>query len=190
MHGTGSPSPWLTRWAHLLPTGARVLDVACGAGRHVRWLSSRGHPVTAVDRDAAALALLDDLGTAVECRVADLEAGPWPWPGRVFDAVLVTHYLWRPLMPALRAAVAPGGWLIYETFAQGQQTVGRPRRAEFLLEPGELLTMARGWRVLAYEDGFESDPPRFVQRIVARRPAETEAGDLRLPLSAGTQSHG
>ncbi len=180
MHAATAPSPWLLRWAHLLPPGGSVLDVACGSGRHTRWLAEHGFRVTAVDRDANAVATL--AGVA-ETRVADIESGPWPWPGRQWDAVLVTNYLWRPLTPVLRAAVAPGGWLIHETFAAGNETVGKPSRADFLLRPGELLAACAGWRVVAYEDGFVDAPPRFVQRIVARQPAPADPPVLRLPLA-------
>ncbi len=173
------PSPWLLRWAHLLAPGATVLDVACGSGRHTRWLAERGCRVTAVDRDAAAIAALDGVA---ETRVADIEADPWPWPERQWDAVLVTNYLWRPLAPVLRAAVAPGGWMIHETFAAGNETVGKPSRRDFLLQPGELLAACAGWRVVAYEDGFLDTPPRFVQRIVARRPARGDPPVLRAAL--------
>lgn len=179
MHTAGLPSPWLLRWAHLLPPRATVLDVACGSGRHSRWLAARGHRVTAVDRDAAAIAALE--GVAEAC-VADIESGPWPWPRRQWDAVLIANYLWRPLVPALRAAVAPGGWLIHETFAAGNETVGKPSRPDFLLQPGELLALWAPWRVVAYEDGFLDPPPRFVQRIVVRRPGADDASALRLAL--------
>src|SRR5262249_51148736 len=151
-----------------------VLDVACGQGRHVRWLAAAGHRVTAVDRDATLLASLSTLA-GVETVAADLEAGPWPLPGIRFDAVLVTNYLWRALFPALRAAVAPGGLLVYETFAQGHEAIGRPRRPEFLLRPGELLEVVSGeeWHVIAFEQGRlqagSGGPEREVQRIVARR---------------------
>ena len=164
MHGHGAPSDWVLRWAPLLPAGARVLDLACGGGRHVRWLAERGCRVTAVDRDAAALA---SLAPVAETVVADLEDAPWPLPGRRFDAVLVTNYLWRPLFPTLHAALADGGLLICETFADGQQQFGRPSRPAFLLRPGELLELTRGLHVLAYEDGLLADPTRRVQRVVA-----------------------
>lgn len=167
MPASAAPSDWLQRWAHLLPAGARVLDLACGSGRHVQWLAARGCRVTAVDRDVQALA---PLSAVAETVVADLEAGPWPLPGRRFDAVLVTNYLWRPLFPALRAALADGGVLVYETFARGQESYGRPSRPEFLLAPGELLSAAAGLHVLAYEDGLLDGPPRRVQRIVAIAP--------------------
>jgi SAM-dependent methyltransferase len=168
-HGSGEPSSWVTRWAHLLPAGGCVLDVACGSGRHLRWLAARGHRLTGVDRDEAAVAPLRALAETV---VADIENGPWPFAGRRFDAVLVTNYLWRPLLPTIVDAVAEGGVLVYETFADGQQTVGRPTRPDFLLQPGELLAACAGLRVVAYEDGFLDAPARFVQRIVAvRHPA-------------------
>lgn len=173
------PSPWLLRWAHLLAPGSRVLDVACGPGRHMYWLHSRGHRVTGVDRDEAALASLAPLMAAgAEVLHADIEDGPWPFAGRSFDAVLVTHYLWRPRLAEIAGAVAPGGLLLYETFAQGHESVGRPSRPDFLLAPGELLALSvhAGLRVLAYEDGFLPDPDRFVQRIAAVRPAATPPG--------------
>lgn len=166
-HAGLAPSPWVRRWAALLPTGARVLDLACGNGRHVRWLAALGHRVTAVDRDAA---VLEPLRALAEVLIADLEREPWPLASREFDAVVVTNYLWRPLLPKLVQSVAPGGLLVYETFALGQQSVGRPSNPQFLLAPGELLAAVAGeLRVLGYEDGFESDAPRFVQRIAAVR---------------------
>jgi SAM-dependent methyltransferase len=152
------------RWSQLVPAGASVLDVACGSGRHVRWFAQRGCRVTGVDRDVALLEPLRELGEMV---VADIENGPWPFAGRRFDAVVVTNYLWRPLLPTL--VDSADDVLIYETFAQGQETVGRPSNPDFLLRPGELLSAVAGLRVIAYEDGFLDTPPRFVQRIAAQR---------------------
>jgi SAM-dependent methyltransferase len=174
-------SPWIRRWSHLVPDGARVLDVACGAGRHVRWFAQRGCRVTALDRNAAVLAGLSDVARVV---VADIEAGPWPLAGETFDAVVVTNYLWRPLLPTLAASVAPGGVWLYETFAAGQGTIGRPSNPDFLLRPGELQDVAAGLRVVAYEDGFAAEPPRFVQRLAALRELPQGATPARhlLPL--------
>jgi SAM-dependent methyltransferase len=201
-HAPAAPSDWVVRWAPLLPPAARVLDVACGHGRHVRWLAAAGHRVTAIDRDAALLAPLAALADTLQ---ADLEAAPWPLPAeRRFDAVVVTNYLWRPLMPALQEAVAPGGLLIYETFAQAHAALGRPRRPEFLLRPGELLEVLRqgrpacvggparapspseDWHVIAFEEGRlparGSLPEKEVQRVVARRAGTASAGaDLLAP---------
>jgi len=175
-----TPSPWLLRWAHLIAAGGSVLDVAAGSGRHAAWLAARGHRVTAVDRDAAALR---PLAGRVETVVADLEAGTWPFAGRTFDAVVVANYLWRPLFATLAAALAPGGVLVYETFAAGNESVGRPARRDYLLDRGELLTAFPGLRIVAYEDGFLTDPERFVQRLVAlREPASFEP--RRYPLAA------
>lgn len=173
----GAPSDWLLRWAHLLPPGARVLDLACGSGRHLRWLAERGFAVTGVDRDAAAL---EPLRGIAEIIVADLEGQAWPLTGRRFGAVLVTNYLWRPLLPFVVASVDDGGWLIYETFAHGQQTVGRPSRPEFLLQPGELASLCAPLRMVAYEDGFLRDPERYVQRVVATRAQPGEPGRFLL----------
>ena len=181
-HGGGAPSPWVVRWAGLLPPRARVLDLACGSGRHVRHLAALGHRVVALDRDAAAI---EPLRAVAEVRVADLEGGPWPLAAAErFDAVVVTNYLWRPLLPAIVASVAEGGVLIYETFASGNASVGKPSNPNFLLCAGELLDAVRGTlRVLGYEDGFLQAPPRFVQRIAAVREAPA-AGDApaRYPL--------
>jgi hypothetical protein len=85
--------------------------------------------------------------------------------------VVVTNYLHRPILPDLVEAVAPGGVLIYETYARGQERFGRPSRPEFLLKPGELLEAVRGaLRAVAYEDVVLDDPgPKAVQRIAAIR---------------------
>ncbi|MEO5880922.1 MAG: methyltransferase domain-containing protein [Caldimonas sp.] len=179
MSPSGTASPWLLRWAHLIRPGGHVLDLAAGGGRHSRWLAANGFAVTAVDRDAAAMAALGDIA---EARVADLEGAPWPLAGRSFDAVLVTNYLWRPLFPVIVAAVGAGGVLLYETFAAGNETVGRPARSDFLLARGELLVAAAGLQVVAFEDGFLGDPDRFVQRIAAVR-AVSQARPARHPLT-------
>ena len=128
MHGTEAPSAWVQRWTHLIPPHATALDLACGAGRHMRWLQAQGLQVTGVDRSPEAIAACAGLGELI---CADIENGHWPLPSRQFGAVVVTNYLWRPLLPAVLASLAPGGVLIYETFAQGHETVGRPSRADF-----------------------------------------------------------
>ena len=166
MHGTEAPSDWITRWSHLVPEKGEVLDVACGHGRHMRHFANRGHPVTGVDRSEEAIAAVQGLGEALQ---ADIENAPWPFPDRTFAGVVVTNYLWRPRLPTIVGSVAPGGALLYETFAAGNETVGKPSRPDFLLQPGELLAACAGLRVIAYEDGFLTGPDRFVQRIAAVR---------------------
>lgn len=168
-HGSEAPSAWVQRWTHLVRPGATVLDVACGQGRHAYWFYQRNHHVTLVDRAQAAMDSIAIPAASCEKVVADIEGGPWPFAGRQFDAVVVTNYLWRPLLPTLVASLATGGVLLYETFAQGNETVGKPSRPDFLLRSGELLAACRTLRVVAYEDGFEPAPERFTQRIAALR---------------------
>lgn len=166
-HGAGPPSPWVERWAPLVPAGAAVLDVACGSGRHTLFFAGRGHPVSAVDRDPAAIAALAGQ-SAISALCADIENGPWPYAGQQFAAIVVTNYLHRPLIPTLMAALAPGGVLIYETFAQGNAAYGRPANPDFLLQRGELLRAVGAARVVAYEDLYVEQPrPAMVQRICA-----------------------
>ena len=172
MHDLSQPSDWICRWSGLLPARAAVLDLACGRGRNLRWLHGQGHQVLGVDRDAEAIASLTHLG---EMLVADIENEAWPLRDtsssgfRQFDAIVVCNYLWRPLFPTLIASLKPGGLLIYETFAKGHEALGRPTRPEFVLNPMELLQLSEGMHVIAYEELGLDSPPRFVQRIVARR---------------------
>jgi len=148
-----------------------VLDLAAGSGRHSLHFAGRGRTVLAVDRDATALAALANEPN-VETRVHDLEGAPWPLAGEMFDAIVVTNYLHRPLFPHLFAALAPAGVLIYETFAQGNERFGRPSNPEFLLREGELLALVRDrLRVAAFEQGrVELPKPAVVQRICAVGP--------------------
>ena len=161
-----APSPWVTRWATLIRPGGAVLDLACGSGRHARWLAHMGFEVSAVDRDAGAFG---DPPAGVALLQADLEVGPWPYPGIAFDGIVATNYLHRPLLPILLGALVPGGVLVYETFARGNERFGKPSNPAFLLEPGELLEAVRGHlRVVAYEDLVVEEPrPAALQRICA-----------------------
>jgi SAM-dependent methyltransferase len=168
VHGLTPPSEWVQRYAALIRPGGLVLDVACGGGRHMKLLSALGMKCVGVDQSAVALEHARQYG---EVLCADIENAPWPLPGRRFDAVVVTHYLWRPLLPVLVHALDQGGLLIYETFAVGQETVGKPSRPEFLLRPGELLDLARehALTVVAYEDVWLDHPRRRLQRVAAHR---------------------
>jgi len=189
MPGTAAPSEWVRRFLPLLRPGGRVLDLACGSGRHLGLLTGAGFAVTGVDRDAAAVQAWQ--GRA-EIIVADLEAGPWPLAARRFDGIVVTNYLWRPLLPRIAEALADGGVLIYETFAQGHEAFGRPSNPAFLLAPGELLSAFAGLRVVAFEDGLEQRPapvgPRMVQRLAAvRLPAGPGDGGPAAGATPGTR---
>ncbi len=161
------PSPWVVRWLAAVKPGGRVLDVACGRGRHIAAALSAGLSATGIDRDIAGNAFAaDSRATLIE---ADLETDAgWPLTGQRFDGVLVTNYLHRPILPDIVRAVSPDGVLIYETFAAGQERFGRPQRADFLLKPGELIDAVRGVLVpIAFEHGLLTGPDRIVQRIAA-----------------------
>ncbi len=169
-HLDDEPLPTIVRWATFVPTNGSVLDVAAGGGRHARLFAERGHAVLAVDREVTAL--LANPHPRIEVLAADLVGAPWPLPGRRFAAVVVTNYLWRPLLPTLVASVARGGVLLYETFAAGHERFGRPRNPDFLLLPDELLATVRGaLDVVEFGQGEVGNPPTAVrQRLCARRP--------------------
>jgi SAM-dependent methyltransferase len=189
-----APSGWVARWAPSASAG-KVLDLACGMGRHARLFAGLGHPVMAVDRDASAL--IHAAGENIVTLQLDLEGegeelarqrATLLRPGE-FAAIVVTNYLHRPLLPALLASLAPDGMLLYETFAIGNEAYGKPSNPAFLLQPGELIghATAGGLRVLAFEDGFVSTPkPAMVQRLCAVGPefhlAKAELGRFERPF--------
>jgi SAM-dependent methyltransferase len=192
MHGSEAVSPWVARWSHLVPrdvAGGRVLDVACGAGRHFLHFLRQNRSTAGVDVNKLAIELIANQLTAEErgrslLVHADIENGAWPLPGEQFAGVVVTNYLWRPLLPKLLQSVAERGVLIYETFCAGNETVGKPSRPDFLLQPGELLRVCQqaSFRVIAYEDGFLAQPDRFMQRIAAVREHSSSIPPLRHAL--------
>jgi len=178
--GRDEPSAWVRRFAALIPPRGRVPDLACGKGRHARFLAALGHVVEAVDRDAEALAGLRDIA-GIAVRQADLEGGPWPYFGRAFDGIVVSRYLHRPLMPNLIGALAEGGVLIYETFMLGNERFGKPDDPAYLLRMGELLDLfGKRFKVVAFEQGEVDSPrPAVIQRICVHRGSR-----FRLPVSA------
>jgi len=165
------PSPWVECYLEHIPAGGRVLDLACGSGRHSRLLGLRGFAVLAVDRDQVALASLT-AAPGVTTIAMDLEGASWPLAGQEFDAIVVTNYLWRPRLPELLSMLAPGGVLIYETFMLGNAEFGKPSNPDFLLRPGELRDIAReaGLREIAFVEGYVEMPkPAVRQAICALR---------------------
>ncbi len=179
------PSPWVKRFAPLVKAGGTTLDLACGGGRHARYLLESGYRVVALDRSTQAVAdLQSDPGCEVIC--ADLEQGDPVFQnggalaGRTFDGIIVVNYLHRDLFEKLIEAVAPGGVFIYETFARGNERFTRPRNPDHLLKSGELLDLAKGTlQVIAYEHGIvEKGPlPGVIQRICAVKPESQSARD-------------
>jgi SAM-dependent methyltransferase len=165
-------SVWVERFGASVPKGGTVCDVACGSGRHTRWFAAHGHDVLAIDRDLSGVADLTG-DPHVELIETDLEIGaPFPVAPRSCSAVVVTNYLWRPILGAIADTVAPGGVLLYETFAMGNERLGKPTNPGFLLRRNELLELAleHDLAVVAFED-LEVDHPRraVVQRIAAVR---------------------
>jgi len=168
-HDARAPSPWIVRHAALIAPGARLLDLACGSGRHARFFAQRGVQVVAVDRDREALAALADVAR-IETRRIDLEGAAWPFAHERFDAIVVTNYLHRPALPLLVASLADDGALLYETFARGNEAYGRPWNPDFLLEPGELLTVVSDRLIVVeFAQGLVDNAgrPAVVERLAA-----------------------
>ena len=165
------PSPWVETHCRLIAKGGRVLDLACGSGRHARLLAGLGFEVLAVDRNFEAILTLQAV-PGITATQLDLEGDDWPLTGRTFDGIVVTNYLWRPRLPAVLALLAPGGVLIYETFMLGNEAYGKPSSPAFLLRPGELreVAQAAGLREIAFEEGYTASPkPAMRQAICAVR---------------------
>jgi SAM-dependent methyltransferase len=166
------PSPWIVKYASLIPEKGRVLDLACGNGRHAIWLAQQGYQVDAVDRDAQALSNMMGMDN-IEVIVVDIEAGDWPYSDLRYDGVIVSRYLYRPLLPALAEILNPGGVLIYETFMTGNERYGKPSNPDFLLLPNELLEIYSPLlNIIDFEQGEMRTPrPVVMQRICAQKNA-------------------
>jgi SAM-dependent methyltransferase len=164
------PSEWVLRWSSVVSPGAEVLDLACGAGRHSRWFAGRSCRVLAVDRDVSRFKSVPEGVTLLQ---ADLEIATWPLAGRDFDAVVVTNYLYRERFAELLDCVRPGGVLICETFAIGNERFGKPSNPNFLLKPGELRDrLGAAFIILGFAEGEVAHPkPAVIQRICARKRA-------------------
>ncbi|MBI1851561.1 MAG: methyltransferase domain-containing protein [Planctomycetes bacterium] len=166
-HATSEPpSEFLVSCSDLLPERGDALDLAAGRGRNARWLASRGLRVTAIDRDRDALEPLREAGIAIV--VADLETPDATLPRDAFDVIVVCRYLWRPLFPAIRAALRTGGLLVYETFTLEQARFGKPTNPHFLLGQNELLRHFVDWHVLRYAEGIV-DGRAAVAALAARK---------------------
>lgn len=170
----GAPSKWVVEHAPLIGKGGRVLDLACGSGRHAVWLAGQGYRVDAVDRDAQALAGMQGIPN-IDVSISDIETGNWPAADQryggvyngIYDGIVVSRYLFRPLLSTLAAMLKPGGVLIYETFMLGNEDYGRPSNPDYLLQPDELkLVYTPLLKIYAFEQGKVDKPvPAFTQRI-------------------------
>jgi len=181
-------SGWINRFARLIPAG-KVLDLACGGGRHSALLAALGKDVLAVDRNPDVLVGIAASGIST-CQI-DVEAGDEGMLAQLFQperfaGVVVTNYLHRPLVPRMLSSIADQGLLLYETFAAGNQQFGKPSNPDFLLSQGELLRWLAAdvestWHVLAFEDGYVGLPkPAMVQRLCAIKGTAGLPAGLRL----------
>lgn len=185
LHGPRNPSPWVMRFLGGAKVGGDILDVACGAGRHLRLALDEGYRVTGIDKD---LTCVEELGARRDVSLieADLEAGrPFPLRDMRYDGVIVTNYLWRDILDDIIGCVADDGILIFETFAAGHERHGKPSYPDFLLKNNELLeAVLPRLVVVAYEHGRrQSDHPKIVQRIAACGPGHRWAGKEHIPLN-------
>jgi tellurite methyltransferase len=152
-----------------------VLDLACGTGEEGLKLVNQGIPVVFADRSGTALEAVKQqiAGSDLPCRIwqVDLErVGINPFAGTYFGAIICFRYLHRPLFPALLDAVIPGGMVVYETFTTENRRYGRPNNPDFLLQPGELKALFKGWEVIHYYEGTQLNPERAIAQIIARKP--------------------
>lgn len=164
----GTPSQWVVEHAPLVRKGGRVLDLACGSGRHAIWLAGQGYQVDAVDRDAQAVVAIQAMPN-ISVSITDIETGDWPETDQRYDGIVVSRYLFRPLLKTLAGMLNPDGVLIYETFMLGNERYGRPSNPDYLLQPDELnLVYAPLLKIYAFEQGKVDDPvPAVMQRICA-----------------------
>ena len=169
-HNAPQPSEWVTRHIDSIPAGGRVLDLACGSGRHTRLLHSLGYRVVAVDKDLRGVQDLRDVA-GIELLQMDLEQPDWPLQDQQFASIVVCNYLYRPHLAKLADCLEDSGCLLYETFAAGNERYGKPTNPDYLLEPGELLDVfGRSLKVVAFEQGLIQTPQtRLMQRICARK---------------------
>lgn len=169
---TIAPARWLVDHAHLLPATGDALDVASGSGRHAFWLAARGLTTLAIDHSATAIADIREtagrLQLPLRAEILDLETDDATLPIAAYDVIVVVHYLHRALFPALRAALKPGGILVYETFTRAQALRGKPTNPAFLLEPGELRDLVAPLDVLVEREG-EFEGKMLASVIAARR---------------------
>jgi SAM-dependent methyltransferase len=164
------PSPWIVKHAPLIRNNGRVLDLACGSGRHAIWLAKQGYRVDALDRDARALANMAGMDN-INVFIVDLEAGDWPGSGQRYDGIIVSRYLYRPLLARLAELLNSDGILVYETFMAGNERYGKPSNPDFLLLPNELLEIYSPLLgIIAFEQGEVKTPrPAVMQRICAKK---------------------
>ena len=165
-------SSWIVKFAPLIKSQGLVLDLACGSGRHAKWLAQQGYQVHALDRDPTVTSSMQGID-GIRITTIDLETVEPPTFEYSYDGIIISRYLHRPLLSTLASLLKPGGILIYETFMQGNERFGKPSNPDFLLMLDELLnTYSPLLKVLAFEQGEVLEPkPAMLQRICAQKVA-------------------
>jgi len=165
-----SPSSWIVKFAPLIKSQGLVLDLACGSGRHAKWLAQQGYQVDALDRDPIATSSMQGID-GIRIQQTDLETTEPPSFEHSYDGIIVSRYLHRPLLTSLATILKPGGILIYETFMRGNERYGKPSNPDFLLMPDELLnTYSPLLNIISFEQGEVVEPkPAMLQRICAQK---------------------
>jgi SAM-dependent methyltransferase len=170
------PTPFVAAHIPGLPAAGRALDVAAGAGRHILALAQHGLAVDAVDISAQGLHLARQRlaaaglwpSPAVRLVAADIER---PWlPHGLYEVIVVSFFLHRPLFPLLKDRLKPGGWLLYESFTVDQPVAPnhQPIRRGFLLEHNELRAAFAGLEILFYDEGDHHG--KATAQLLARKP--------------------
>ena len=176
MNANLDPSVWVVTNSRYFVPNAKVLDLACGNGRHTKFLIEKGFDVTSVDIDENVLNEVAKISKS-HVLLADLENGEWPFVERSFDGIVVTNYLHRPQLELITKTLSDRGLLIYETFMIGNERYGKPSNSAFLLRPNELTNVfAHSMLILKYEQGHIRFPKEAtVQRICAVKRARFES---------------
>tara|TARA_B100001121_G_C18541784_1_gene551102 strand:- start:126 stop:635 length:510 start_codon:yes stop_codon:yes gene_type:complete len=146
-----------------------VLDLACGRGRHSIFLSNLGYNVLSVDIDRNKLNCFN--GKLIKKKVIDVEnINNWPLEKTKFNAIIVTNFLNRTIFPSIINSIKKGGYLIYETFSEGHEKIGKPSNPKYILKPRELMHLSCKMQLLTYESIYINNPLHhlFQQRIFSK----------------------
>lgn len=172
-HASEDHDPFLAQldeYLEALPPAPRAIDLACGAGRNAVYLAERGWDVTACDVSLeglrAAQILARKRGVSLRLFCQDLETAQLPV--EYFDLVVSFFYLQRGLFPQIKAALRPGGFLVFKTYTTNQlRFPGRPRHPLHMLRPQELLAAFQDFRVFVYQEAVQG---RGVAQLIAQKP--------------------
>ena len=142
-----------------------VLDLACGYGRNSIFLSNKGYKVISVDLNFLCLSSFSKKN--ILKIQSDIEnSNNWPFGENSFDLVVVTNFLNRMVFANIRKVIKKNGYLIYETFGEGHEKLGKPKNKDYLLEEGELLKLTKKMQLVCYE---EIKVINFKERFIKHR---------------------